>query len=219
MPGLIAIAQVLAFLGTVGATLLAAGAVIVFMLWRQAQWARLAAIAGVGVLGIYAAALFALSAVSPSTLIASGQRKVFCEIDCHVAFDIVSPVERDGDTVRLTLREEFRRNSIGPRRGDAALTPGERRIALIDENGHRYLPDRSHALQSAPLFAPMRPGEEHRAELRFAVPANVTLRGLLVETRDPIARVLLGHERSPFHAKALLDVHGSLAGTTAAALD
>jgi hypothetical protein len=206
MPGLIAIAQVLAFLGTVGATLLAAALVIGCLMLRRTRWAQLATIAGVSVPGLYLVALVSSGALSNTSTLPGGARKVFCEIDCHVAFDVVSAVDRDGDTVRLTLREEFRRNSIGPARGDGPLTPGERYVALVDEHGRRYVPDRVHPLQAAPLFAPMRPGEQHRAELRFVVPSGVALRGLLVETDDPISRVLIGHERSPFHGKVLLSV-------------
>lgn len=206
MPGLIAIAQVLAFLSAVGATLLAAAVVIGCLMMRRTRLAQLATIAGVSVPGLYLVALVGSGVLSPTTTLPSGVRKVFCEIDCHVAFDVVSAAARDGDTVRLTLREEFRRNSIGPNRGDAPLSPGERYVALVDERGRRYEPDRVHPLQAASLFTPMRPGEQHRAELRFVVPAGVALRGLLVETDDPISLVLIGHERSPLHGKVLLSV-------------
>ena len=210
MTGLVAIAQVLALLGTAGATLVAGACVVIALLLRRTDWARLAAVAGVSLPGLYTIALFGSSALSPTTTIPEGARKVFCEIDCHVAFDIVSRVQRDGDTVRLTVREEFQRNSVGPRRGDGPLTPGTRRVLLMDANGVTYAPVRVHALQSSELFAPMRPGEVHRAELRFTVPEGVALRGLLVETTDPIARLLIGHERSPFHGKSLLTLtsHG-----------
>lgn len=211
MPGLIAIAQVLALLVAVGATLLAAAVVIGCLMIRRPRWAQLATVAGVSVLGLYITALVGGGALSGTTSIPAGQPKVFCEIDCHVAFAIASSVQRDGDTVRLTLREEFRRNSIGPTRGDAPLSPGTRRVALMDERGQTYAPDRVYPMQTAPLFAPMRPGEQHRAELRFVVPANVALRGLLVETDDPISRVLIGHERSPFHGKVLLNLNAPTA--------
>ena len=205
-PGYIAIGQTLALLGMVATVVLALAGTVVLLLLNRVHFARIAALFGIGVLGAYMAVLLTLSLTSRTTILPPGQLKYFCEIDCHVAFDVISEPLRVGDTLRLTLRERFRRETISERRGDAPLTPGTRIIALVDENGELFPPIARHQLDAAPMFAPMRPGESHREELRFFVPADRKLRGLLVETDEPFAKLLIGHERSPLHGKVLLDL-------------
>jgi hypothetical protein len=193
-------------LGTAASVLLAVVATVVLVLLNRVRIARLTAVSGASVFGLYAALLLTMSVSSRTTTLPPGQLKFFCEIDCHVAFDLSSEPVRAGDTVRLTLRERFRRETISDRRGDAPLSPGTRIIALVSESGEMFAPIEMRPLDSAPLFSPMRPGEIHRAELRFAVPSDVVLRGLLVETSEPFAKLLIGHERSPLHGKVLLDL-------------
>ena len=205
-PGYIAIGQTLALLGMVATVLLSLAGMVVFLLLNRIRIARIAALLGMGVFGAYAAVLLTLSLTSQTRTLPPGQLKYFCEIDCHVAFDVVSQPVRIGDTLQLTLRERFRRETISARRGDAPLMPGTRIIALVDEKGELFPPIESHQLDAAPMFAPMRPGEAHRAQLRFLVPADAKLRGLLVETDEPFAKLLIGHERSPLHGKVLLDL-------------
>ena len=205
-PGYIAIGQTLALLGMVATVVLALAGMVVLLLLNRIHLARIAALFGASVLGAYVAVLLALSVASSTRTLPPGQLKFFCEIDCHVAFDVISTPVRVGDTLKLTLRERFRRETISDRRGDAPMTPGTRIIALVDERGELFPPIESVQLDAAPMFAPMRPGESHRAELRFLVPAEAKLRGLLVETAEPFAKLLIGHERSPLHCKVLLDL-------------
>ena len=200
------IAQTLALLGSAAGILVAFGAAVVLLLAGRRYWARLSALSGVSLAAVYAVLLLAASATSRTTVLPPGAPKVFCEIDCHVRFDLADSAWRTRDEVVLTVRETFDANTVSPRRGDAPLTPGARRIALVDENGHHYAPTVVRTLGEATLFAQLRPGQSHRAELRFAVPASTPLRGLLVEIDDPISALLIGHERSPFHGKVLLDL-------------
>ena len=125
-PGYIAIGQTLALMGMVAAVALALGAPVVLILLNRMPMARVAAVFGVAVFGGYAALLLTLSIASETTTLPPGQLKFFCEIDCHVAFDVISQPERIGDTLQLTLRERFRRETISDRRGDAPMTPGMR---------------------------------------------------------------------------------------------
>lgn len=204
------IAQTLAFLGGAAGTLLAFAAAVVLLLLGRRHWARLSALSGASLVALYAMLLFAASATSTTTVLPPGAPKVFCEIDCHVAFDLADSAWRTDNEVVLTVRETFDPTSVGPRRGEGPLTPGTRRIVLVDDDGKRYAPVAVRALGDATLFAQLRPGESHRAQLRFHVPAQTALRGLLVEIDDPISRLLIGHERSPFHGKVLLDLGGNL---------
>ena len=174
-PGLVAIAQVLALLGTVAGGLALIGATIVLVLLHRQRLARWTALGATALGATYGAVLLCASAVSRTSALAPGAPKVFCEIDCHVAFRI-DTATRDGDRVRITLREEFRRNSIGAQRGDAPLTPGTRRVVLIDADGQRYRATSVTTLSAAPLYAPIRPGEAHVARLHFDVPRDVALR-------------------------------------------
>jgi hypothetical protein len=173
---LIAIGQTLALLGTVATVLLALAGTVVFLLLNRVHVARAAALFGLSVFGAYAAVLLTLSLTSHTTTLPPGQLKFFCEIDCHVAFDVISQPVRIGDTLQLTLRERFRRETS---RTVAATHRSRRAHELLPSltsgaNSSRRW--RVHQLDSAPLFAPMRPGEAHRAELRFFVPSDQKFR-------------------------------------------
>lgn len=205
MSQLMAIVQILAVLGTGLGIGLAFATAIALALVGRGHAARLAVVAGVSVAGLYAMAMLFASATSRTQTLASGDSKVFCEIDCHVRF-AVTDSRRDRSTLVVTVREYFDETSISERRGDAPLYPGGRRFALVNRSGEQISAVRVRELTPAPLFAPLRPGEKHDAELTFEVPATATVRGLLVESDDEIASLLIGHERSPFHGKLLLSV-------------
>lgn len=203
MSTLAATAQTLAFLAAIAAVLLAAAAAVVFVMLRRRAWAMRAVVAGGLVASLYAITLLAFGVASPAVNLSPGERKVFCEVDCHVAYEITEGY-KDSDTLVLSVRELFDANSVSSRRGDAPLYPGSRRFALVDARGHQWSPVRVRMTDSAPLFSVMRPGESHRAQLSFAVPHDVQIRGLLVEDDSPVSPLLIGHERSPFHQKAVL---------------
>lgn len=203
MSTLAATAQTLAFLATIAALLLAGAGAVVFVMLRRRAWAMRAVVAGGLVAALYAVALLAFSVASPAVNLAPGERKVFCEVDCHVAYEITEGY-KDSDTLVLSVRELFDASSVSSRRGDEPLYPGSRRFALVDANGREWAPLRIRTSDTAPLFAMMRPGESHRAQLSFAVPHDVQVRGLLVEDDSPVSPLLIGHERSPFHQKALM---------------
>lgn len=201
----IAVLQTLIFLGAAGTVSVLCVAATTLLLLRRLRGARIAAVSGVGITALYVVALVVVGVFSRTSVLPRGTAKVFCEIDCHVTFMVVSAAHH-GDTVRVILREAFDAASISPRRGNALLTPGTRRFALVDGTGRAYPPVAVTVLSADSLFAPLRPGEVHRAELRFHVPPNTPIAGLLVEDDDPISRLLIAHERSPFHGKTLLDL-------------
>ncbi|MEO7521837.1 MAG: hypothetical protein ABIW79_08480 [Gemmatimonas sp.] len=209
MPTLSAIAQVLTFLGTVATVLFAGIAALVFMMLGRRAWAGRAIAAGGLLATWYAVALLAFGVASPAINLAPGERKVFCEVDCHVAYEITAGY-KDSDTLVLSVRELFDPRSVSSRRGDAPMHPGSRRFALVDSRGRQWEPLRVRMSDNAPLFAMMRPGESHHAQLSFAVPGDVHIRGLLVEDDSPVSPLLIGHERSPFHEKAVLSLPASV---------
>ncbi|MEO7805276.1 MAG: hypothetical protein ABIT36_01325, partial [Steroidobacteraceae bacterium] len=201
--------QTLAFLGAVVAVLLAGASAVVFVMLRRRTWATRAIMTGGLVASLYALTLLAFGVASPAVNIAPGERKVFCEVDCHVAYEITAGY-KDSDTLVLSVRELFDENSVSSRRGDAPLHPGSRRFALVDSKGRQWEPVRIRTADTAPLFAVLRPGESHQAQLSFSVPQGVQIRGLLVEDDSPVSPLLIGHERSPFHQKALLSLPASI---------
>ena len=209
MSTLAATAQVLAFLGTVAFVLSAGAAALVFVMLRRRVWAGRAVLAGGFIASLYAATLLAFGVASPAVNLPPGERKVFCEVDCHVTYDITGGYN-DSDTLVLTVRELFDPNSVSPRRGDAPMNPGARRFALVDSKGREWAPVRIRMKDRAPLFSMLRPGESRQAQLSFAVPREAQIRGLLVEDDNPVSPLLIGHERSPFHEKAVLSLPASV---------
>ncbi len=195
--------QALVFVGSLGLLLSLLGASVLFALIRRRTWAIWTAAAAGSLVSAYAFMLLMAGAVSQQRVIPHGDAKAFCEIDCHVAYEVTSAYDSANNVV-LTVREEFDPGSISRTRGDAPLHPGGRVFALVDADGRRWPPARVRMLDSAPLFARMRPGESHRAQLVFDVPHDVAIAGLLVEDDSPISPLLIGHERSPLHRKTLL---------------
>lgn len=201
-----AIAQVLAFLGTAATVALSLAAALLLVLLHRADWARRALAGGALLAGGYALVLLVVGASARTRVLGAGQPKAFCEIDCHVVYEVIASSPNDSGRYAVTVRELFDPESISPRRGDGPLTPGTRYFALVDDTGRRYEPTSVRMLDRDPLFASLRPGQAHRARLAFALPRGARPIGLLVESDDPVSALLIGHERSPFHGKVLLPV-------------
>ena len=117
---------VLAFLGT-GALLVLCVSVALIGALRRSRPAVVGALAaGVTILSGYAAVLLGLSLYSKDVEMSEGAWKYFCEIDCHIAYDVTSS-EPAGDRGRaITLRTWFDPSTIAPFRGNGPLSPGPR---------------------------------------------------------------------------------------------
>ena len=205
---LAATAQALAFLGLVASLALLCAMAVLLLLMHRVRWARWSLALGALLTGAYAVALVVVGASSSTLVLEAGRSKVFCELDCHIVYDVLSTHVSEDASVAVTVQEQFDASSISARRGNGPITPGTRMFALLDTQGRRYLPMSIAMIDSAPLFADMRPGEAHRATLEFTVPRDVHVLGLLVEDADLISTLLIGHERSPFHGKVLLPIGG-----------
>lgn len=201
-----------AFLGTalvLGLILFAA----VVAAWRRAPrlGAMLLAAGSVVVLG-YGGVLAIASLRSQDRVLPQGGAKYFCELDCHLAYSVAG-VERvpDGTRERLVVRVSVRFDpaTIGPRRGDAPLTPNPRLVEVVDAAGRHY-PASTGARGvppgggSATLADPLRPGESTIVSLSFDLPADVRDPRLWITGGDWVNRLLIGHERSPGHGKVYL---------------
>lgn len=199
----------LAFLG---AGLLLFGAVIgtaTSLAFRRTRVARWIAGGGLLVAGVYAAALFAASLLTPDRTLSAGGRKVFCEIDCHLAYSVAG-IERvgEGRFLAVTVRTWFDESSIAPWRGNAPLAPNPRVVYLIDAAGRRIEPSaagqrayESERGPTMPLSRPLSPGQSYATTFVFEAPGG--LPGLRLFVGDPpgVDGLLIGHENSPMHGK------------------
>lgn len=211
---------VLSFLGICFALFVAA-LVLVYSIIRKTSWLKkLALVTIVAVGSLYLAVMLVFSFASSDKVLARGEEKHFCEIDCHLAYSItdVQETKRFGDAPNelvahgqfwvVTIKTRFDENTISPTRGNALLYPNSRVVAAIDENGTHYfpspdaqrLPDSSHAV-STPINTPLRPGESYSTTFVFDLPLAVRKPTLLIREGELITHLVIGHENSPLHRK------------------
>jgi hypothetical protein len=176
-----------------------------------------AAVVAAGYLALWAGAALA----SRERLLAPGERKYFCEIDCHLAYSVKrverlaslgpgAPAAANGEFVVVTLETWFDPSTISPRRPlDAPLWPNVREVSLEDAAGRRYrpLPGAAAALTrsgraSTPLTEPLVPGASYETLLVFDVPHASGGLKLYVGNRASDGAFLIGHEASPLSRKA-----------------
>ena len=198
----------LAFLGTAALLMLFVALAIGFALYRRRRALQtVAALSGVLVVS-YTAALLLFSAASLRVIVPRGQEKYFCELDCHIAYSVVSsrfePTQDGAGRYIVELQTRFDPTTIGPRRGDAPLSPNPRTAELIDEAGHQY---RAYVVHGQPLTRALRPGESYRSTVVFDVPAAPSnpLLWLHSPSGTPDS-LMIGNELSPLHRKVYLQL-------------
>jgi hypothetical protein len=212
---------VLLFLGTALAGLLAAAAIAYGAARKQPAVLRWAVIGAVAIVGGYATLLFGASLASRDQVLGTGEKKYFCEIDCHLAYSVervaksttlgVPPggTRAAGTFYVVSLKTWFDESTISPHRPkDASLHPNPRQVYVADAAGRRYGPSPAgqRAIEvmgwaSTPLSRPLIPGESYVTELVFDLPSNIREPRLYVGDADPVSSFLVGHEESPLHRK------------------
>jgi hypothetical protein len=213
-----AAAGVLALMGT-GLLLSALGAVVVYaLIKRKRALARKVLFAGAAFVVLYVGGMIAFSLVSSEKVLARGEEKYFCEIDCHLAYAVVgvrraktlgNPPEQanaGGEFYVVTVRTRFDENTITPTRGDFPLSPNPRDVAAADAQGRRYTvsAEGQRALELSgtagkPISTPLRPGESYTTELVFDLPPDATNPILLINESMLPTRFIIGHENSFLH--------------------
>jgi hypothetical protein len=176
------------------------GSALIFWFARKPKFARLALLVTAAGAVIYFALLFGFSAASRTTVLARGQEKYFCEIDCHLAYSVVDVrIDASGRSV-ITLRTRFDEATISPSRPkDAPLTPSPRDVRLLDAAGRIYTPA---SIQGTPLLTPLKPGDSYTTQLEFDVPKDSTGLRLLLNTAPAWPdHVVIGDENSWLHRK------------------
>lgn len=210
----------LALLGSGLLFLITAFALIYGLTTRKRRLARLALVALAVVGGAYTAALVGFSLASSEQVLARGNEKHFCEIDCHLAYSITEV--RDSKTLGegehqisaagifrlVTIKTRFDQETIGRDRGDSLLYPNSRSVSISDANGHEYLPvsaahdslETSHAAGTA-MTIPLRPGESYSTTVVFDLPPNINNPTLFLREGETLTHFVIGHENSPLHKK------------------
>lgn len=182
------------------------------------------------VCGLYLAALLIFSLASSERLLARGEEKHFCEIDCHLAYSIsdvqqpkdlvevgIKAAPRELDTAGLfwvvTIKTRFDETTIGANRGDGLLYPNSRIVSVMDESGREYLPapQAQRALENSNaagtgMTVPLRPGESYSSTFIFDLPWDIKKPTLLIREGDLVTHFVIGHENSPLHKKTRFQI-------------
>ena len=209
---------VMAFLGT-GLVLFVCALFLAYsLIVKKFGHAKLVT-AGIGVVaGVYLALLLIFSFISHDTVLARGQEKHFCEIDCHLAYSVADSSSTKtiggvtssagGAFTLVTIKTRFDETTIGPNRGNGQLSPNSRVLTVVDGQGRRYSlsPAGQQALESSggsgtPMTTPLRPGESYLTTVAFELPADASNPTLLINEGDWVTRIVIGHENSLFHKK------------------
>jgi len=170
------------------------------------------------VAAIYLGLMLFFAVTSNEKVLARGQEKHFCEMDCHLAYSIAgvtqsrtlgnAPDQANAASVYyvITLKTRFDETTIGSTRGNGLLYPNSRVLTVIDENGKKYSPsiEGQRALEQAkgagtPIRTPLRPGESYLTTVAFDLPADIRSPTLLINEGEWITHFVIGHENSPLH--------------------
>src|SRR5713101_6006562 len=170
--------------------------------------------------GAYLAAILAFSLAGHEKILARGEEKHFCEIDCHLAYSIANVRQTktlgtapnqstaQGVYIIVTIKTRFDETTIAPWRGNGLLYPNSRALTLVDECGNKHAPADGalpalYATQTSgtPLTAPLRPGESYTTEIVFDLPADVKTATLLINEGDFFTHFVIENENSFLHGK------------------
>src|SRR2546423_9422456 len=90
----------------------------------------------------YFGVMFLFSVVSHDKLLARGEEKHFCELDCHLAYSIINtaqtktigdnpgPATAHGQFTIVTIQTRFDETTISPQRGNGLLYANSRALTL-----------------------------------------------------------------------------------------
>ncbi len=211
---------VMAFLGTGFLFFVAALVLVQSLIVRKRGRAKFVVLVMLVIAGAYLGAILVFSLASHEKVLARGEEKHFCEIDCHLAYSVTNtrqsktlgnpPIQTtaQGTYTVVTIKTRFDETTISPRRGNGLLYPNTRVLTLVDERGNKYSPstagqralDASHS-GGTPFVTPLRPGESYTTEVVFDLPAEVKASTLLINEGEWETRLVIGHENSPLHRK------------------
>lgn len=216
-------AMIVAFVFLGAALLTAAGSAgaLFGVLSKRYRFAVGSAVVAAAVGGAYTLVWAGGIVSMPERVLAPGEAKYFCEIDCHLAYSIArvermtslgagAPPPSSGSFLVVTVKTWFDPSTISPRRPlDVALRPNPRDVFLRTGDGTRYRPLSSGAAALAaagrantPMTEPLRPGESYETILVFDTPSGASEPRLFVGTSPAESAFLIGHESAPFARRA-----------------
>jgi hypothetical protein len=193
-----------------GAVLVAAGLIVAYVFAKVTKRDQIARVSVrvllAGVVG-YGVALLAVSALSHNRVLAPGEEKHICEVDCHLAYSVAAAKAETLAQGRVrhvvTVRVRFDEQTIAPwRPKDASLSPNSRYVALVDAKGNRY-PGSTEGLRRRLI-----PGESYTTDITFEVPAAAQDLRLLLRNDDAETALIIGHENSLLHGKTTFRLPG-----------
>jgi len=197
--------SIVGFLGVIAGLVLMAIVVAVAFVAGKRKFAELLLKLGVAAAVAYTGLLLGLSLASREVVLARGEEKYFCEIDCHLAYSVVDVKAAPEDNGRqihylVSLRTRFDESTISSHRPkDAPLTPNRRVLRIEDAQAREY---RVAETGGTPLSSSLVPGQSYLTELDFVVPSDATdLRLLVASAPQWEDHVLIGCENSWLHKK------------------
>jgi hypothetical protein len=186
---------------------------------------RFAVIALGAIAGLYLGVMLLFSFTSREKVLARGEEKHFCELDCHLAYSITDVRETKtlGDASHqlaaagifriITVKTRFDEKTTGPTRGNGELYPNSRELTVVDGSGRTYpsSPSGERALESSqaagtPITSPLRPGESYTTTFVFDLPPDIPNPTLLIHEGEVETRFIIGHENSPLHRKTRFQI-------------
>ena len=215
----------LAFLGT-GFLLLILGFALIFSLLKnQPKLKKLSLAAILSVAGLYLVLLLGFSFASGEQVLAQGQEKHFCELDCHLAYSVTEVHETktlgeapnqliaSGMFRVVTVKTRFDETTIGRNRGDALLYPNSRVLSVSDANGNEYFPsaaagrvlDATHSA-GTPMTIPLRPADSYSTTVVFDLPVDIKSPTLSIREGESITHLIIGHENSLLHKQTRFQI-------------
>jgi hypothetical protein len=211
---------VMALLSTGFLLFLSALVLVQSLVVRRTGRAKIVLLGMVIVAGAYVAAILIFSLTRHEKVLARGEEKHFCEIDCHLAYSVVNtrqsktlgePPNQEtaqGVYTIITIKTRFDETTISPQRGNGLLYPNSRVLTVSDERGNRYAPAAGDKLAfftvqttSKPMATPLRPGESYTTDVIFDLPADVKTAMLLINEGEWETHFVIGHENSPLHCR------------------
>jgi len=194
----------------VGAVLAAATLIVLYIVARVTKrepFARITLRVLLGGVGLYLLLFLGASVFSHSRVLAVGEEKHICEIDCHLAYAVAATKSESlaNGMVRhtVTVKVRFDEETISSRRPrDATLTPNSRYVALVDDAGNLY-PGSTEGLRRK-----LTPGESYTTDIVFEVPPAAKDLRLVLRNDDPESTFIIGHENSLFHGKTMFRLPG-----------
>jgi hypothetical protein len=192
-----------AVLALLGAVLAGAGLAALYAFARitgRKEVERAVSILAGASAGVYLVLVAIASGTSHDRVLALGEEKHICEVDCHLAYSVAGATAepQPNGQVRyiVTVKVRFDEETISSRRPrDASLSPNSRYVALVDSAGNSY-PGSTEGLKRRLI-----PEESYTTDIAFDVPAAARGLRLILRNNDFETHFLIGHENSLGHGK------------------